>query len=77
MANCDLCHNIKHIGLVNVKISEGTLSKSYYETLANHFMKVNNVSREEFEKHLSSAYALWEEKSKRKWRLIWNILSSL
>jgi len=69
IALCDLCHNIKHIGLVNVKVSRGELSKNYYDTLVAHFMKVNGASKEDFDRHCSEAYCLWELRSKKRWKL--------
>src|SRR3989338_1727347 len=69
IALCDLCHDIKHIGLVNVRISKGNLPENFIDKLANHFMKVNGVSRAEFDSHCSEVYFLWQERSKKTWHL--------
>ena len=64
-AVCSLCNLVKHSGLANILAFEGKLD---YETVVAHFMKVNNVGREEFEKHRGEAFALWRERSKRGWK---------
>ncbi len=70
---CDLCHNIKHMGFVNVQISKGIWHESFLDTLAEHFAQVNNVPRKEFEKCLLEAFALWNERSKIKWKVDFGI----
>jgi transposase-like protein len=76
IALCELCHNIKHMGFVNVRISRGIWPESVRDELARHFMKVNGVSREEFEKCVEEAFTLWEERSKRRWKLDFGIYSA-
>ena len=67
-ALCDNCHNIKHIGFVNVQISKGMWPKKVLEDLAKHFMKVNNVSPNEFDHHIKEAFDIWRERSKKEWK---------
>jgi len=68
---CDECHRIKHIGLWcytdvgREKLARLGLSK---EDLINHFCKVNNCSRKEFEKHEEEALKIWGERSKCEWK---------
>lgn len=76
IALCDMCHHIKHLGFVNVQINKQILPASYYDQLANHFMKINNASRDEFNRSVESAFALWKERSRRKWKLDFGILSA-
>lgn len=68
-AVCDNCHNIKHIGFVNVQISSGIWPESKLDDLANHFMKVNNVTRREFNQHVNEAFKIWRERSNKKWTI--------
>jgi hypothetical protein len=65
IALCVLCHNIKHIGLSQMKADEGMLD---YEEIVNHFMKVNNCSRQDFELYRSDAFAEWEHRSIFTWK---------
>jgi len=73
-AVCSLCNLVKHIGLANILAVQGKLD---YETVVVHFMKVNNVNREEFEKHRREAFALWKERSKTEWKTDFGELSNL
>lgn len=66
IALCDMCHHVKHIGLVGILASEGKLD---YDGVVQHFMRVNNCTREKFEKHKNKAFEIWEERSKYKWKL--------
>lgn len=66
-ALCDNCHNIKHIGFVNVQISNGIWSKDVMDNLAKHFMKVNECSMATFNQHVEEAFNLWREMSKKEW----------
>ena len=40
-----------------------------YEKVIQHFMKVNNCSKKEFETHRDIALILWAERSECKWKL--------
>lgn len=67
---CSMCHKIKHIGFWcytedGRKQLERGLSR---EDLINHFCKVNNCSREEFEKHEEETFRIWRERSKYEWK---------
>jgi len=35
----------------------------------NHFCKVNNCTREEFEKHKEKAFRKWKERGRYKWKI--------
>ena len=61
IALCPDCHEVKHIGLAQIR---GRL----YPAL-NHFMKVNNVSKQEAIKYVNSCFSLWNERNKVDWKL--------
>lgn len=67
-ALCDNCHNIKHIGFVNVQISKGIWSKDILDNLARHFVKVNGCSMTTFKQHVEEAFNIWQERSKKNWK---------
>jgi len=64
---CDVCHNVKHIGLAGIMASEGKLD---YEEVVRHFMKVNGCSRQLFEMHRKKAFEIWKKRSKRHWEVV-------
>lgn len=66
IALCDLCHRVKHIGLSELHADQGKIN---YDTLVNHFMKINNCDRQTFTTHKNAAFALWEKRSLYQWRL--------
>lgn len=45
--------------------SEGHLD---LEAVVEHFMRVNGVSRAEFDAHQTEAFATWRERSKHQWQ---------
>lgn len=67
---CSMCHKIKHIGFwCSTEDGRELLAKSGLtrDDLINHFCKVNDCSREEFERHEEEAFKKWAERSKYKW----------
>lgn len=66
IALCPQCHMIKHIGMAGVLASQGKLDM---ERLIQHFMKVNQCTREEFQQHYNEAIATFKERSKHAWTL--------
>jgi len=65
---------IKHIGLwcYTIKGYEKMKQRGLTrEDLINHFCKVNNCTREEFEEHERRAFKIWRERSKYKWKQDW------
>lgn len=66
IALCDLCHHVKHIGLAGIRASEGKLD---FETVIQHYLKVNDCSRETFDKDMAEAFSQWEERSKYEWHV--------
>ncbi len=68
---CDMCHKIKHIGLwCYTEKGSKQLAKSGLtrEDLINHFCKVNNCSRKQFEEHERRAFKIWGERSRYEWK---------
>ena len=61
IALCPDCHEVKHIGLAQIR-------GRFYPSL-NHFMKVNNVSKQEAIKYVNSCFSLWNERNKVDWKL--------
>lgn len=61
IALCPSCHQVKHIGLSQVR-GIGTEAK-------NHLAKVNKISKDEAEKYIKASFELWEQRSKKKWKL--------
>lgn len=62
---CEMCHYIKHLGIAETLADRGLLD---YNRLIDHFCKVNNCSREEFEERRAKAYEIWERRSMYKWK---------
>ena len=71
---CFMCHAAKHIGLAGIQASRGKID---FENLVKHFMKVNNCSREVFEKHQKEAFKKFEDRSRYEWNLDVRNLSNL
>jgi len=60
-ALCPSCHEVKHIGLANVR---GRL-----DIASNHLMKINNWDYEETTAYIESAFDKWRERSKHEWNV--------
>jgi hypothetical protein len=66
IALCDLCHHVKHIGLVGILARKGQLD---YEKVVEHFMKVNECERSTFEEHKKETFEQWAERSRHGWQV--------
>ena len=62
---CEMCHYIKHLGIAGTLADKGLLD---YDKLIEHFCKVNNCSRDEFEESKAKAFEIWEKRSQYKWK---------
>jgi hypothetical protein len=62
---CEMCNNIKHIGLAGILANEGKLD---YDEMVRHFCKVNGCSEKEFAEHVDSAFKIWEKRSQYQWK---------
>ena len=64
-ALCDNCHMIKHIGFAGIQSNKRLLDM---DNLIDHFMNVNNVNKEIFDKHREESFRIWRERSKHNWK---------
>jgi len=62
---CKKCHHIKHIGLARILANEGKLD---YNEVIEHFCKVNDCTKKEFEKHKAKAFDVWSKRSEYEWK---------
>ena len=74
IALCDWCHHIKHIGLAGILAQEGKLE---YERVIQHFLAVNQCTREEFEHHKDEAFQQWHERNRSPWAADWGVYAHL
>ena len=74
IALCDWCHHVKHLGLAGILAQEGKLD---YERVIQHFLKVNQCTREEFERHKAGAFEQWNERNRFSWKANWGAYASL
>lgn len=65
-AVCDMCHHVMHFGRSSILADQGRLD---IKEVIKHFMKVNDVSRKEFEAHYRAAICIWQDRSQSKWVL--------
>jgi predicted restriction endonuclease len=74
-ALCNMCHAVKHThkGVLAQAILATRLGTQGYfdleEEAAAHFMKVNQCDRATWDKHYDESLAVWEERSKHRWRI--------
>jgi hypothetical protein len=61
---CRMCHHVKHIGLAGILANQGKLG---YDKVIEHFCKVNDCTKKEFEKHKAKAFEIWRELSEYEW----------
>ncbi len=64
IALCDLCHNVKHIGLAGILADKRMLD---FEIIIRHFMSVNACGRNVFDEHREEAFKLWRNRSLHRW----------
>lgn len=67
IALCQSCHRIKHIGM-----SQATLDNKILDQLGQHFITVNNCTVQEYNQHITEAFAKWRIRSLHtNWTLDW------
>lgn len=64
---CNKCHQVKHLGLTELFVSQGKLR---YESVIEHFIKINGCEEWAFWKHRQEEFLKWQERSKYEWDLI-------
>lgn len=62
---CSLCHHLSHFGKAKDLADQGQLD---LDAVIQHFLTVNKVGEDVFEKHVEEAFTIWRERSRRKWR---------
>jgi len=62
---CQMCHHVKHIGFAGILASQGRLD---YDSVIEHFCKVNQCARKDFESHEKKAFDLWRKRSQHQWK---------
>ena len=62
---CEMCHHVKHIGLAGILADEGKLD---YDDVIEHFCRVNECTKKDFEKQRSEAFDIWQKRSKCEWK---------
>lgn len=65
-AACSLCHLASHFGLAKNLADQGHVN---LDNVIAHFLKVNGITKAQFEKHKDESFALWRKRSKREWQL--------
>ena len=74
IALCDWCHHVKHIGLAGILAMDGKLD---YERVIQHFLEVNQCTREEFDRHKTEAFEQWNERNRSPWEANWGAYAHL
>lgn len=60
-ALCPACHEVKHIGLANVR-GRGQIA-------ARHLAKVNGWTQQEADRYIAEQFSVWQERSRFQWKL--------
>jgi len=66
IALCPLCHQVKHIGLAQMR---GNL-----DICMTHLKKVNEWNEEQASEYVAKCFAVWRMRSKLKWKLDLSVL---
>ena len=64
IALCPMCHHCKHIGHAGILASQGKLD---LEQVIEHFMQVNQCSRDVYITHRNAAFDVWRERNRFEW----------
>lgn len=64
IALCPMCHHCKHLGKAGLLAAEGKLDM---EKVVEHFMRVNQCSREDYLAHKAEAFATWHKRNEYAW----------
>jgi hypothetical protein len=65
-AVCSLCHLSEHFGLAQNLAKQGHVN---LDDVISHFMRVNGITKKEFEAHRAQAFAVWHERSAKQWEV--------
>lgn len=61
IALCPACHEVKHMGLANVR-GRGSIA-------AQHLANINGWTREQADKYIALQFEVWKKRSKHTWKL--------
>ena len=61
---CGYCHNVKHIGLTKIQAGQGLVD---LEAVIDHFCKVNDCTKAEYEEHDKVAFVEYHARSQYEW----------
>jgi hypothetical protein len=65
IALCEWCHHVKHLGHAGILARSGKLNM---EHVIEHFMRVNECSKADFERCRDEAIAEWRARNRYAWR---------
>jgi hypothetical protein len=70
---CLKCHMVKHLGFASLPDGQKVLADAglTIEDIKEHFCKINQCSRDEFDKYAREQGRLHRERSKHKWTQNW------
>ena len=69
IALCKPCHQVKHFGRSSILADRDLID---LESLVDHFVKINNCSKEELQRHVEEVGDKWEKRSaKQGWECDW------
>jgi hypothetical protein len=74
---CVDCHDIHHWGRTRKLFEDGKITAERYKHLRRHFRTVNDCSQEVFDKHFLQSARLWEQRSKKEWKIDWGAFALL
>jgi hypothetical protein len=63
---CPLCHLVKHIGFAGMNASRGGAPMV---AVIAHFIRVNGVDQDTYNKHYEEELEKWEERSRYEWMM--------
>ncbi len=75
--SCWHCHAVEHFGRTHNMVRTGQLSAQGLEDTINHFCRLNQVGRAEFEAHVAEAAAEWARLSELEWSVDWGEFADL
>ena len=64
VALCEMCHHCKHLGHASILAQQGRLDLN---KVIEHFMRVNQCSRKEYEAYAQQAWDTWAQRNKYEW----------
>lgn len=76
-ALCKKCHNVKHLGRIHAEMAKGSIPVEYVVELEDHFCNVNNTTKEVLRDHVIDVNTLFEERSKKRWKIDFGEYDSL